>query len=99
MLQTILSIKDKVKTLLEDHPHLRDDDNKLIANIWHHQTKGMGIDAFDLLKLLSKGKLISTEAICRARRKVQETYPETRGKKYYERHKEAQNVRHSITSM
>jgi len=34
-IKEIKSVKKVVIELLTEHPHLRDDDNKLIANIWY----------------------------------------------------------------
>ena len=34
-----MKTKDKVKFWLEKHEHLRDDDNRLCANIWNEELK------------------------------------------------------------
>jgi len=81
IIKNISAIKDKIIFLLENYPHLRDDDNKLIANIWHNEVS-INLDAKSFLSLLAKGKLTNTETIRRCRQKVQEQHPELRGTKY-----------------
>ena len=85
-----MKTKDKVRYWLLKHEHLRDDDNKLCANIWNEELKKyiMFKDSFknstvkDFLRLYSLGKLTSGPSIKRARAKLQEEEPELRGKKY-----------------
>ena len=80
----IKSDKDRITKLLELRPHLRDDDNKIIANIWTNDLALLNIDAraitgFELLEMVSKGKLTNPESIRRCRQKIQETHVELRG--------------------
>ncbi len=83
----ILSAKDTVETLLIKHPHLRDDDNKLIANIWYHESKNMGItELYVFLNAMAQSKFYSPESIRRIRAKLQEERPELRGELYEKRH-------------
>lgn len=91
-------IKDSVMFLLKNYPHLRDDDNKLIANMWLNEANIKEIDAMEFLKLFSKGKFTSVGSITRMRRKLQEQHIHLRGNKYYERHKEEKNVRQNINA-
>ncbi len=69
-----MNIKKKVLVLLEKYPHLRDDDNKLIACIWEYEAKklGAGMYLVNFLQLLSTGKLSKSYSIERCRRKIQE---------------------------
>ena len=81
----ILSTKDRVHALLIRHEHLRDDDNKLIANIWHTDAKTLDFDpnritGYKMLQLISEGALTNPEAIRRSRQKWQEKKPELAGK-------------------
>lgn len=104
MLQKIIKTKDVVKELLIWHPHLRDSDDKLIANIWNMDCKQLGLDpktmtAFVILSMLSEGKLTSFEAVSRARRRVQEACPELRGENYKERQKNENDIREKITEV
>ena len=88
-----MKTKDKVRYWLLKHDHLRDNDNKLCANIWNEELKKyiMFKDSFknstikDFLRLYSLGKLTSAPSIKRARAKLQEEEPELRGQKYYMR--------------
>ena len=85
-----MKTKDKVRYWLLKHEHLRDNDNKLCANIWNEELKKyiMFKDSFknstvkDFLRLYSLGKLTSAPSIKRARAKLQEEEPELRGEKY-----------------
>jgi hypothetical protein len=80
------TIKEKIYYLLSANEHLRDNDNKLIANIYLKEIGGVErakqISSFDLLTMLASGSLSSTESIMRCRRKLQEDYPELRGQFY-----------------
>ena len=88
-----MKTKDKVRYWLLKHEHLRDNDNKLCANIWNEELKKyiMFKDSFknstvkDFLRLYSLGKLTSAPSIKRARAKLQEEEPAYRGEKYYMR--------------
>ena len=84
-----MKTKDKVKFWLEKHEHLRDDDNRLCANIWNEELKiYINLDkstARDFLRLYSFGKITPAPSIKRARAKLQEEEPKYRGEKYYKR--------------
>jgi len=69
-----MNVKKKVLLLLDKYPYLRDNDNKLIANIWHYEAKNLGvsINLTHFLRLLADGKLSSSYSIERCRRKIQE---------------------------
>ena len=89
------------EAILTSTPSTRDSDAKLIANYHFYELKRMGYDpntmtAHQYLGLLHDGKLSSTEAITRARRKLQETKPELRGKAYEKRHREIANVKKEL---
>jgi hypothetical protein len=82
-------IKEKVQKLLTEYPHLRDDDNKLIANIWISEMGGSSycktITAFDAMSIIASSQLTSTESITRCRRKIQEHNVSLRGENYKSR--------------
>lgn len=104
MINKISTAKSYVEDLLTIHENLRDSDNKLIATIWRIECHGQGFKmetmrAYDFLKLLSENKLTSSEAIRRARQKIQEEQPELRGKKYNERHNLDDDVRENINEI
>lgn len=83
----ISKTKSKVRNLLIKKPHLRDDDNKLIASIWYNEAniKMTKISGEDFLHLLADGKLTSSESIRRSRQKIQEDEPDLRGESYKKR--------------
>ena len=94
-------VKDRVKALLEKHPHLRDSDNKLIATIWQNDLLNMHIEpkdirGFDLLSLYANGRLTNSETIRRVRQKIQEENPNLRGTVNEARQKEGEEVRKQI---
>ena len=77
-----MKTKDKVIYWLDKYPKLRDDDNRLCANIWSEELNNLEITAKDFLKLYASNKLTSAPSIKRARAKLQEEFPEYRGEKY-----------------
>jgi hypothetical protein len=94
-------VKDRVKALLSDYPHLRDSDNKLIANIWAQDLKKMGLGsvdtrAFYFLSLYADGLLTNAETIRRVRQKIQEENPELRGTVNDLRREQGESVRKEI---
>ena len=83
--------QDLITQLLEKHQVLRDDDARLICNVWAAEMKNMNIDPnqfAEIFHLFKNGYLSSPEAITRGRRKIQELEPSLRGELYYKRHKE-----------
>lgn len=90
-----------VKQLLTEKPHLRDSDDKLVANFWHKELALMNIEpkditAFELLQYFADGKLTKPESIMRVRRKLQEEFYELRGKLWAERHGEQEKVKEQL---
>ena len=94
------TIKDNVRDLLVRMPHLRDDDNRLIANYWLIESGGTAHNkqrtAYDFLKVFGTGNLTSAESIRRMRQKLQEEDITLRGAKYKLRHDLAEEIRLSI---
>lgn len=89
-------ITRKVLNILTKKPELRDSDDKLAALIWFHELKEKGIShetAYQIARIIGKGELTSFESISRSRRKVQEEYPELRGKLYAKRQGRQKDVR------
>jgi len=86
----LLNTKDGVKELLEEHPELRDDDNKLIAGIWYAETEAISLSKF--FTELAESKLTSPESIRRCRQKLQEENEALRGNNYVKRHKHQEEV-------
>ena len=83
-----MNTKEEVKYWLDNYPSLRDDDNRLCANIWGSELTtqlGAGVNfstAIDFLEMYAKGKLTSAPSIKRARAKLQEEDASFRGGKY-----------------
>lgn len=84
--------KELVIKLLTEFPHLRDDDNKLIATIWKRELKTKDLTAIDFLQLYANKVLTNAESIVRCRRKVQEIFPKLRGIKYNIRHEHTKEI-------
>jgi hypothetical protein len=82
-----MKTKDKVKFWLNKYPSLRDDDNRLSANIWAEEMSDLGlgdinVPVIEFLRLYAANKLTSAPSIKRARAKLQEEEPKYRGEKY-----------------
>jgi len=92
-------LKARVESLLMVKPDNRDNDDKLISNIWYEEATERygwipsGSELFQFLHDLSQGEFTSPESITRARRKVQEENPGLRGEKYKKRHENQENVK------
>lgn len=103
MIKSITNIKDKVQELLEKYEHLRDNDNKLIANIYYQVACLRANDeiysAMDFLKDFSIGLFPSPESIRRCRQKIQEDNETLRGKSYKERKKKSIEMRNKIKDL
>lgn len=99
MIHQLKQIKAHVLYLLTKYPHLRDDDNKLIANIWHSKIgaqQANEITAFTFLDNFAKGFYVSPEAIRRTRQKIQEQNPALQGKSYKKRKRKGTETRKQI---
>lgn len=95
----ILTNKENVEELLKLKEHLRDNDTKLIANLWAREIgieKSKQMTAYDFLEKFSKGELAHPESVMRIRRKLQEEFPELRGKKWEARHKKQDSVKKQL---
>lgn len=84
----LTNLKDKIEGLLRCHTHLRDDDMRLTANIWHYEMKGKS----DFLTAYANKDLTMADTITRLRRKIQEDNPDLRGTKWEERHEKEEKV-------
>ena len=94
-------VKPIVEKFLTIDARTRDSDNLLIARIWYEQLgedDAMKMTAFDMLKLMSEGKLMSTENIRRVRCKIQEESENLRGKTYKERHRLKNEIKSKINT-
>ena len=73
--------RERVAGLLTVEPTLRDNDFRLISNIWHQDVKNRMLNpdemsATEFLTLLSQGALTNSESIRRCRQALQQKYPE-----------------------
>lgn len=92
--------KEKVITLLQQHPHLRDSDERLVATFWMDEAGGKEfldkMSALDFLLRYVEGFYTSSDSITRMRRKVQEDNESLRGQTYYKRQKLEKEFREEI---
>ena len=103
-MKKLFSVIKEVERLLIKYPILRDNDERLMANIWvNYIGKQENMDGpetwKDVMHLLAKGKLPSYESVSRCRRKIQELKPKLRGEKWIKRHKRAKNIRKEIVKI
>ena len=96
-------VMSRVKNMLIQFPHLRDDDLKLIGNVWNQDFKATGRDpattaSIIFLRVFTEGKLTNPESIRRCRQRIQEKNPELRGKTYKARQKKGKQVQLDIHS-
>ena len=96
-------IINRVEMILRKHPTTRDNDSRLtfmyytkyVPMFYLPLDNGNNYEAMDVVKffrLLSNKQISSMSSIGRARRKVQETFPELRGKEYNKRQANQKNV-------
>ena len=101
-MKTFKSIQKKVMRLLIEKPTLRDDDIKLVSNIWYEQisrTRDIKkMSAFDLLLAMNERELIDYDSITRARRKIQKEDETLRGENYNKRKSFQKNMIKDIYS-
>jgi len=94
------TIEDKVRRILELSPITRDNDRILLAAYWNEQCGGSDrtkqINANDFLVKLKNDNLDNPVTIWRTRQKLQELYPELRGKSYKVRKSHANTVKEEI---
>lgn len=76
------SIKGRVELLLLKYPHLRDNVEKLVANIWAEDMRKLGVPYNDTLTVLARGELTSFKSIDRAWRQAQKDNEGLRGEKW-----------------
>ena len=96
-----INMQNRVKEVLEDSIHCRDSDVYLIYEIWKSELAEYNLNIKNMhlvpvLKMWEKKEISHPSAIMRARRKVQEDNPETRGSKWEERHKQQKQVQEDL---
>lgn len=97
----ILYVSNRVKKLLEDYPHLRDNDLQLISNIWYKDLKNKGfnpesLSTKDFLKLFSYGEFTNPESIRRSRQVLQKNFKHLQGNNYKDRHKHQEKIKEQL---
>ena len=93
----IFNLATEVQHALQKHPVLRDNDNRLIANIWFKKLPTIDeLSGREVLMIIAKGKLPSFESISRCRRKVQQEDKSLRGELWNKRHQIANDIRKEI---
>lgn len=75
------SMLDKVFDALLKNPELRDDDFKLIADIYANHYDVKYTSFYDVMQMHKAWGLPSFESIRRSRQKIQEEFPDLRGTK------------------
>lgn len=96
-------VKDRVRFLLEKHPHLRDNDYRLYATFIAYEVGGSDnlnkISGYTLLTDIADGKYTHFESVRRCRAKLQEQVPELRGEVYLKRKRGGEDTSKSIGSL
>lgn len=97
----ITKVMNATEVLLREKPELRDCDQKLIAMYYWKYLSNQGVNleeitAKQLLAEIYHKRLPSSEAITRARRKLQELNVDLRGKNYAKRHQEVKAVKKEL---
>lgn len=94
-----------VERELRLNPETNDSDSLLCAIIWYKQYEAIKhafVDPDDyitFLRRLINKELFTPESITRARRKLQELYPELRGKTYFKRKRKQTEVKNYINKL
>jgi hypothetical protein len=93
-----------VHDMLIRHPHLRDNDWKLIASVWQQELIDKDLDpqtmtGHELLKMYADQKLTNAETIRRTRAKLQETDIHCRGDVWWDRNDEGRKTKTDIVKM
>ena len=100
MKKKITRLVDKVTRLLTVESNLRDNDRRLICNIWWKSISNPDLLMFeDFIKLYIKGKIPESDSITRCRRKVQEERRELRGRTWNLRHGLEETIRKEIREL
>ena len=102
MTKKITLVSDKVEMLLVKNPSLRDDNPRLVVNIWHQELKDHDININeDVKKVLTliTSNLTSSETITRTSRLLQETNENLRGRNWDKRQAYTKNVKKEIADI
>lgn len=95
-----MRLKDRILLILQRVPETRDNDIKLyIVLLGIYKVDPKEITALKLLSDINNGHLPQFESCRRARQKLQEDFPELRGKSYIQRQRKANEYRKNIEAM
>lgn len=97
----ITKTKDTVFALLQQYPCLRDNDERLIVNVWANDMARERLNpehtsVKDFFTKFNDGKITNADSITRARRQIQEKTPELRGQLWHKRHKHQKAVKEEL---
>ena len=92
-------IQEMVEKSLQKDVRARDNDMRLTALIWHEELGILREKCMPMLELMAYNKVTNFESVSRCRRKLQELYPDLRGKKYKERHLKQEEVKNDLQIM
>ena len=97
----ITQTKERVKTLLQTHSHLRDNDPRLICNVWADDMQRINLHprqatAEEFMLQFIAGNITNPESIRRSRAKLQEEHKELRGKIYEQRHNKSEDIKNQL---
>ena len=97
------AVKDRVRLLLEKHPHLKDNDYKLYATFIAYEVGGVDklkeTSGYALLTAIANGKYAHFESVRRVRAKLQEQEPNLRGENYAKRKRGGDETAKNIGSL
>ena len=102
MSQKLKQARDKVEELLARHPSLRDDNSRLVVNVWSKELTDMGIEINSEIRKILKAvinDLTSSETITRTSRLLQETVPSLQGKNWHKRQVHTKKVKKEIKEL
>jgi hypothetical protein len=92
-MERLFEIRKTVQDLLTNNPTTRDDDRKLIVEVWKLQKPDiMRIPGLQLIDFLLNKELAAPETIRRTRQKLQQHNPNLRGTSYKVRQEVEQPV-------
>lgn len=81
----IANVSSTVRMILEKHPETRDSDEELVLKVWKETNPEILNPSFtfwDFARGFKERQYPSIEGIRRSRQRVQEEFPELRGKMY-----------------
>ena len=93
---SLTKLVDRIKNILEDDLKARDDDHRLECIVYSKYFDLENTSVYEFYSKLMHNKIPNSSSIRRARRKCQECYPVTRGKKYEERQGRQKQVKDEL---